>query len=87
MKWASNAVREQLVRKILMSNLVERLGDIQSNGPTLILSVKNSTNALNEVGVEITNIIDREYRKPYCMSDRKCWSDQSAQTKRNQENQ
>ena len=57
MKWASNAVREQLVRKILMSNLVERLGDIQSNGPTLILSVKNSTNdstnALSEVGEEI----------------------------------
>ena len=57
MKWASNAVREQLVKKILMPNLVERLGDIQSNGPTLILSVKNSTNdstnALSEVGEEI----------------------------------
>ena len=57
MKWASNAVREQLVKKILMPNLVERLDDIQSNGPTLILSVKNSTNdstnALSEVGEEI----------------------------------
>ena len=48
MEWASDAVRKKLV-KTLMPRFVERLRNIQSNGPTLTLSVKNSTNVLSEV--------------------------------------
>ena len=48
------AITEQLVKKTLMPNLVKRLRDIQSNGSTLTLAVKNSTNVLSEVEEEIT---------------------------------
>ena len=48
MEWTSDAVRKKLV-KTLMPKFAERFRNIQSNGPTLTLPVKNSTNVLSEV--------------------------------------